>query len=688
MTKPPKTSPSKTPASNTAASKTPASNTAASKTPPSKTDAVNTSASAAASSKTSASETSAAKKWPPKTRADFPKSPMAFAAAIAQSVERSIPPGRAGAIRAKALKDSIAFLKRQLLGRKQGALFLTDAQVQQGLMQIEGRLPMPQPDPVSPGYDAHFMLAEMTWLSEEQLQTLNPKRQRDRFNGLTFSASDALRQALEAALDAAYKAADLGKLTSAQRIARRRARVESLTQYLLASLPGQLWGGLEDVLDLFYIDWEVKQEAALTQILPDACPVPLHVLLSGRYQRWRPHKLLHRWLNEQSNLRDDSKRLDAAAKDGAQQRLEAERQGAASATAADLTANQQDLFVQLIAPRSKEAVHPLTGKPRTKNEADELKDKLAEPRRLERIKDVDAAIASLFARFPWFDQLLVQLRRDILGNASHNGGAVKFAPFLLVGPPGIGKTRFMRELANAFDLTFHRVDRAGETDNRDFTGTAKGWHSAEVSLPVRVLSRIDIANPLIFIDEIDKEAPDSRNGAVGKALLALLEQETARTWQDPCLGEAVDLSHINWALGANSLLPIRGPLLSRLTIHNVEGPRPEHFDALLDSILLDLLPKYSGEREMNEGRQTEAAGKAYEQRAIAGQSAPSGKTRTTKIAAWSSNKQRNELDLFPEVRARLRHKFTRQGLSPRNLAKIVEGVLLATHTARVRGRMQ
>jgi hypothetical protein len=68
----------------------------------------------------------------------------------------------------------------------------------------------------------------------------------------------------------------------------------------------------------------------------------------------------------------------------------------------------------------------------------------------------------------------------------------------------------------------------------------------------------------------------------------MLEEATASTWRDPLLGEEVDISHINWVLAANALAPLRGPLLSRVTIHEVGQPGPEHFEALLDSMLQDL----------------------------------------------------------------------------------------------------
>lgn len=474
-------------------------------------------------------------------------------------------------------------------------------------------------------WDAAFLRAELNCLVAEQRNELFAARRpfATHSAGRSYAPSDALgvlKAALVFALDGAYFGhGDLPKERRIE-IAGDHAR-EIMRRY-----PGRCWGDLWDSLDAHYgawckEKWTRRRRCAVgagcaPMAPPELCPIPLHVLLTGRSGYWRPHPLLHRWLSEQANTRETAMAV------------------------ADPVGH-----VRLIAPLkpSSQAGSRFGGRRSSEGEIDELKERLAKPRPLAPAGDVDAAIAALYARFPWFASVLNALRRDILAHAKRHHGGCGFAPILLLGPPGVGKSRFVRALAEAFALPFQRVDRAGETDNRDFAGTAKGWSTAEVAAPVRLLGRIDVGNPLIFVDEIDKESMNSRNGAVSRTLLTWLEQETSSDWQDPCLGLPVNLSYVMWVLGANGTQSLRGPLLSRVTIHEIGPPQPEHFDALLASILADLQPKSSGEAE-----------------------------------------DELPIDILPEAIERLRCRFEREGMSARNLRRAVEAALHAGYAASQR----
>jgi len=274
----------------------------------------------------------------------------------------------------------------------------------------------------------------------------------------------------------------------------------------------------------------------------------------------------------------------------------------------------------------------------------EFKKELAEPKLL-KLKDiglVDEAFSRLHTDFPWFQSLIEQLYKEVRINASRLG-YVKFRPILLVGSSGIGKTKFASRLAKSLDLGYERVDRGGETDNRDFAGTSKGWSSATPSAPVLLIHRTGKANPIMFVDELDKETVDARNGSAAQTLLAMLEPETSSSWKDPCLADMVNLSYINWIIGVNSELALNGPLLTRVAIYDLSGPGPEHFDALLKSILADLLPRF---------------GEEFDDEHPA---------------------------LFPELIEILRKQFKSKHLTPRAMVKKVESALSANYNAITQG---
>jgi hypothetical protein len=158
---------------------------------------------------------------------------------------------------------------------------------------------------------------------------------------------------------------------------------------------------------------------------------------------------------------------------------------------------------------------------------------------------------------------------------------------LLVGPPGVGKTRFARRLAEELGLASSYISLEGQSDNRTLAGTASGWSTAEPSWPVREIARVGYANPLLMADEVDK-CTASHNGDNVATLLGWLEPSTACAAVDPVLGAPVDLSGISWMLSANRVEGLPAALLSRLRVVEV-GPLPSAaFSAVLNAVLVDI----------------------------------------------------------------------------------------------------
>jgi hypothetical protein len=186
------------------------------------------------------------------------------------------------------------------------------------------------------------------------------------------------------------------------------------------------------------------------------------------------------------------------------------------------------------------------------------------------------------AAFPWFADAIDRIARQI---AAAPGQPVRLRPLLIHGLPGIGKTAFARALARAVGLPFRALSFAAQSDSRALLGTARGWGSANPSLVVEELRRSRCANPLIFIDEIEKAAHDSRNGDAQLALLNFLERENAAVFDDPFLQAPVDLSHVNWIAGANALAGLTPPLLSRFEVIEIKPPAEADWPQLQRSIL-------------------------------------------------------------------------------------------------------
>lgn len=222
---------------------------------------------------------------------------------------------------------------------------------------------------------------------------------------------------------------------------------------------------------------------------------------------------------------------------------------------------------------------------------------LAEPVLLATVPDADVVAAELLAQFPWMANAVGAVRTE-LALARHCGAAsLRLPPLLLVGDGGIGKSRFARKLAAALGIPMGQVSAAGSADNRALAGTARGWSSMQPCLPLTVMLRYQLANPMILVDEIDKASAERRNGAIADTLLTMLEPTTAREYPDEALLVSADLSRVNWVLLANDLDLVPPLLRQRCRVVRLGPPRPQDFDVLLAGCLDDLAMEYGCEVE-------------------------------------------------------------------------------------------
>ena len=207
--------------------------------------------------------------------------------------------------------------------------------------------------------------------------------------------------------------------------------------------------------------------------------------------------------------------------------------------------------------------------------------------------ELEVRLAQLHAEFPWATRAIEVVGGEML--ARRRLGAVSFAwaPILLVGPPGTGKTRLARRLAEMMGLSFLPLGIGGSSDSRLLTGTSRGWASGEPSPIVRALRDRRTAQILVLLDEVDKcntrSITNTVNAApIQAALLGLLEPESSRNWIDCYLQAPCDLSKLLFVATANRLGTIDAALMSRLQPVLVPTPERQHYPMIVQQVVRDV----------------------------------------------------------------------------------------------------
>jgi ATP-dependent Lon protease len=183
------------------------------------------------------------------------------------------------------------------------------------------------------------------------------------------------------------------------------------------------------------------------------------------------------------------------------------------------------------------------------------------------------AMEHLYDELPNFHAVLDDVRRQ-LALCQDSRDALEITPMLLLGPPGVGKTYFAREVAKLLGTGMGFVSMSSLTAGWVLSGASSQWKGARPGKVFETLVDGQYANPVMVVDEIDKARGEHAYDPLG-ALYSLLEHDTAGAFTDEFAEVAIDASQVIWVATANDERAIPDPILNRMNVYQVEMPDRE-----------------------------------------------------------------------------------------------------------------
>lgn len=185
------------------------------------------------------------------------------------------------------------------------------------------------------------------------------------------------------------------------------------------------------------------------------------------------------------------------------------------------------------------------------------------------------SLEQMLINFPNFAQVTQAIMTHLYGMRFQKIGERALPNILLNGPSGIGKTIYAKELAQALNIPFNKVNLGTTTSLGVISGLTSKWSTGSSGVIFQELSTSDSASHVLLLDELDKALTGQHhNMSPTSSLIDLLDKESAKTFKDHYVDFEFDASHILNIATSNSKRPIENHILSRLEVFDV--PPPNH----------------------------------------------------------------------------------------------------------------
>lgn len=208
--------------------------------------------------------------------------------------------------------------------------------------------------------------------------------------------------------------------------------------------------------------------------------------------------------------------------------------------------------------------------------------------------DTVVALDAIKLEMPNFEHVIDDIKTLVAAQCALDL-PLKLLPILLLGDPGIGKTKFMQKLANAMQVQTMFINLGGAGDVMKLKGSAQNWGNSKPGELTQQLANSRHINPLILFDEIDKANKHSSAGEAHSLLLTLLEPTTAKLWEDDYIGKRINMSRVSCVFTANDINELPDYLVSRLSVYHVKAPQQGQKRAIVQSMIKEINDKFFNE---------------------------------------------------------------------------------------------